>query len=200
MKVSQIPYERVSLEEIEKALPEIVNAVRNAGSADEILKARESYRTLLERFETSASLASMRYTINTADPFYVAENEYYDEISPRVQALDQEYIKAMMASPFRPELEEKLGYVFSDRALLERALTHSSCANERRINKKEDYERLEFLGDAVLELTVSEFLYNNYPQKKEGEMTRTRAALVCKGAGAAFFFDARQGRGYDRWP
>ena len=78
------------------------------------------------------------------------------------------------------ELEEKLGYVFSDIALLERALTHSSCANERRINKKEDYERLEFLGDAVLELTVSEFLYNNYPQKKEGEMTRTRAALVCE--------------------
>lgn len=77
-------------------------------------------------------------------------------------------------------LEEKLGYTFKDKELLLRALTHSSSANERKINKTENYERLEFLGDAVLELTVSEFLYNNYPQKREGEMTRTRAALVCE--------------------
>ncbi len=78
------------------------------------------------------------------------------------------------------QLEKVLGYTFKDRELLQRALTHSSCANERKINKTENYERLEFLGDAVLELTVSEFLYNNYPQKREGEMTRTRAALVCE--------------------
>ena len=77
-------------------------------------------------------------------------------------------------------LEEILGHRFSDRSLLERAMTHSSFANEKKINIKEEYERLEFLGDAVLELVVSEFLYNNYPSKKEGEMTRTRAALVCE--------------------
>ena len=58
-------------------------------------------------------------------------------------------------------LEEILGHRFSDRSLLERAMTHSSFANEKKINIKEDYERLEFLGDAVLELVVSEFLYNN---------------------------------------
>ncbi len=77
-------------------------------------------------------------------------------------------------------LEEKLSYTFKDRELLIRALSHSSYANERKINKKGDYERLEFLGDAVVELVVSEFLFSNYPQKKEGEMTRTRAALVCE--------------------
>lgn len=77
-------------------------------------------------------------------------------------------------------VEELIGYVFSDRKLLEQALTHSSYANEKLINNVGDYERLEFLGDAVLELTVSRFLYENYPKKREGEMTRTRAALVCE--------------------
>ncbi|MBQ3785768.1 MAG: ribonuclease III [Lachnospiraceae bacterium] len=77
-------------------------------------------------------------------------------------------------------LQETLSYTFKDRDLLIRALSHSSYANERKINKKGDYERLEFLGDAVVELVVSEFLFSNYPQKKEGEMTRTRAALVCE--------------------
>lgn len=77
-------------------------------------------------------------------------------------------------------LEQKIEYEFKDKSLIELALTHSSHANERKINKAGDYERLEFLGDAVLELTVSEFLYANYPGKKEGDMTRTRAALVCE--------------------
>ncbi len=76
--------------------------------------------------------------------------------------------------------EEMIDYHFSDRKLLERALTHSSYANEKLINNIGDYERLEFLGDAVLELAVSRFLFENYPEKKEGEMTRTRAALVCE--------------------
>ena len=109
MKVSQLPYERVTIEEVRKSLPEIVAKIRNAASAEEILAAREEYRKLFLRFYTNASLASMRYTINTVDPFYVAENEYYDEISPEAQALQQEYMKAMLESPFRPALEEKLG-------------------------------------------------------------------------------------------
>ena len=77
------------------------------------------------------------------------------------------------------ELEKRIGYVFCDRSLLTQALTHSSYANERKINKTQDYERLEFLGDAVLELTVSDFLFRNYPDLKEGQMTKMRASLVC---------------------
>lgn len=77
------------------------------------------------------------------------------------------------------ELEKRIGYRFQERALLQQALTHSSYANERRINKIEDYERLEFLGDAVLEVTVSDHLFHTYPEMKEGEMTKLRASLVC---------------------
>ena len=79
-------------------------------------------------------------------------------------------------------LEEKIGYSFKDRNLLKRALTHSSYANEQKINKLGDYERLEFLGDAVLELVSSEFIYNKYPDYPEGKLTRIRSSNVCEPA------------------
>ena len=84
--------------------------------------------------------------------------------------LTQEHIK---------ELEDKIGYCFKDKNLLKQALTHSSFVNEQRINKLPDYERLEFLGDAVLQLTTSDLLFRNYPEMREGELTRKRASLVC---------------------
>ena len=76
-------------------------------------------------------------------------------------------------------LEEKLGYSFQNRALLENALTHSSCANESR-GKLQSNERLEFLGDSILGMVVADHLYRNHPDLPEGVLTRTRAALVCE--------------------
>jgi len=73
-------------------------------------------------------------------------------------------------------LQEKMGYYFSDRSKLEEALTHSSYSNEAGLPYSN--ERLEFLGDAVLEITVSSYLYKEFPEKNEGELTRLRAALV----------------------
>lgn len=80
------------------------------------------------------------------------------------------------------ELEQKIRYSFRDKRLLERALTHSSSANERKINKTEDYERLEFLGDAVLELVSSEHIYREHPEMPEGKMTKFRSSIVCEPA------------------
>ncbi|MBE5865553.1 MAG: ribonuclease III [Lachnospiraceae bacterium] len=80
------------------------------------------------------------------------------------------------------DLEERIGYRFQDRGLLKQALTHSSFTNEQKINKTEDYERLEFLGDAVLEMVSSQFLFHTYPQLSEGELTKMRASLVCEPA------------------
>ena len=76
-------------------------------------------------------------------------------------------------------LEEKLGYTFQDRGLLDNALTHSSCANESR-GKLQSNERLEFLGDSILGMVVADHLYRNHPDLPEGELTRTRSALVCE--------------------
>ena len=78
------------------------------------------------------------------------------------------------------KLEEKIGYFFSDKLLLRQALTHSSFANEQKINKSGDYERLEFLGDAVLEVVSSEFLFHKYPDMPEGKLTKLRASMVCE--------------------
>ena len=91
------------------------------------------------------------------------------------------------------ELEHKLGYHFHDRRLLEHALCHSSYANERHWDKLMNNERLEFLGDAVLELATSEFLYQNYPTMPEGEATRTRASIVCEQTLALCARDLRLG-------
>lgn len=78
------------------------------------------------------------------------------------------------------EFEEKIGYHFANEALLKQAFTHSSFTNEMKIHKWMNYERLEFLGDAVLEMVSSEFLYGLYPEKPEGELSKIRASLVCE--------------------
>ena len=78
------------------------------------------------------------------------------------------------------KLEQGLGYTFRNKALLENALTHSSYANENRERHLPDNERLEFLGGSILGFVVAEYLYRNFPDKPEGELTRIRADLVCE--------------------
>ena len=78
------------------------------------------------------------------------------------------------------ELQERIGYTFRREGLLRQALTHSSYANEKHMKKLSDNERLEFLGDAVLEVVSSEFLYQNYPKLPEGDLTKLRASIVCE--------------------
>ena len=75
-------------------------------------------------------------------------------------------------------LQDKINYNFKNDKLLELALTHTSYANE--IKGRESNERIEFLGDAILELISSEYIYLNYPKLSEGEMTKTRAYAVCE--------------------
>ena len=78
------------------------------------------------------------------------------------------------------ELEKKIGYCFKEKLLLRQALTHSSFSNEQKINKYPNYERLEFLGDAVLELISSKFFFVNNPDMSEGQMTKLRSSMVCE--------------------
>ncbi|MGE5614213.1 MAG: ribonuclease III [Bacillota bacterium] len=78
------------------------------------------------------------------------------------------------------ELEAKIKYTFKDKDILLMALTHSSYANEKKHGGLESNERLEFLGDAVLNIITSEYIYGHYPGLSEGEMTKTRASIVCE--------------------
>lgn len=75
------------------------------------------------------------------------------------------------------EFEKNIVYTFKDKSLLKTALTHTSYAHD---NRTQSNEKLEFLGDAILEFVVSEYLYNNYKKLKEGEMTKVRATVVCE--------------------
>ena len=83
------------------------------------------------------------------------------------------------------ELQKNIGYVFRKEELLRQALTHSSYAHEKNLKQLMDNERLEFLGDAVLEVVSSEFLFKNHPEMNEGQMTKLRASLVCEQSLAA---------------
>lgn len=78
------------------------------------------------------------------------------------------------------QLERTIGYTFHNKKLLRQALTHSSYANEKKLGKLGCNERLEFLGDAVLELVSSDVLYARFPKIPEGELTKKRASLVCE--------------------
>ena len=111
MKVSELPYKRVTLEDAASAMQDIISRIKNAESVDEILKAREDYLKFNTEYYTADALSYMRYSINTADEFYVAEKEYYDEIGPQVKSYIVEYSSALLDSPFRKELEEKLSPV-----------------------------------------------------------------------------------------
>ena len=78
--------------------------------------------------------------------------------------------------------EEKIGYEFHNKQLFRQSMIHSSYANEHRLDKLECNERLEFLGDAVLEVVSSDFLIHRFRQSPEGDLTKTRASMVCEPA------------------
>lgn len=77
-------------------------------------------------------------------------------------------------------IEANIGYSFKDKTLLKQAMSHSSFTNEMKRKGLQNYERLEFLGDAVLELITSEFLFENYQKYHEGDLTKLRASIVCE--------------------
>ena len=83
------------------------------------------------------------------------------------------------------DLETAIGYRFKNITLLQNALTHSSYANERWHDSLKSNERLEFLGDSILGMVVAEYLYQNFPDRPEGELTRMRADMVCEKSLAA---------------
>lgn len=84
------------------------------------------------------------------------------------------------------EFENRIGYTFQNKSLLQSAMCHTSYANEHRLGHLGSNERLEFLGDSILSVITAEYLYTTYANRPEGELTRMRAALVCEGALCSF--------------
>lgn len=94
--------------------------------------------------------------------------------------------KKKNSSPALSELEAKIGYTFADKKLLKNALCHSSYANERRSENISSNERMEFLGDSVLSIITSEYLYRTLPERSEGELSNIRREIVDSASLAAF--------------
>ena len=111
MKVSDIEYKRVNFEETAEAVKSCTNDIRTAKNIEQILEAREKYVEKMVEFSTYSALSYMRYTLNTENEFYSGEKEYYDQVEPELQSLQIQYYRAMLESPFRKELEERLSPV-----------------------------------------------------------------------------------------
>ena len=107
--VAQLVYRRVTAEETERCFREFFKAAEHARSAEEVIAARSVLVSGMKEEATARSLCNYRYSMDVRDPFYQAETAYYDEALPRIHALYTRYYKVMLASPFRKELEKKLG-------------------------------------------------------------------------------------------
>lgn len=112
MKVSELEYRRFTAEEFQSAANEAVTRVKAARCVDDVLAARNIYLKALCDYATASALSYMRYSINTADEFYLAEKDYYDEAGPTVQNAALSYANALLDSPLRPQLEKALSPVF----------------------------------------------------------------------------------------
>jgi len=112
MKIKDMPYEHLELDEIRQELQGVLTDIKEAKCHNCVLRARERLLKMLLRYSSNASLCYIRYSCNTADEYYVKEHEYFDEIGPEVQSLLVEYGSALLQSPFRAELEKALSPVY----------------------------------------------------------------------------------------
>lgn len=112
VKIKDLPYKRYTLEEARENFDKFFAAAKNAKCADDVLSARSKYVSVANRaFSTAYSLSNARFTQNTRDEFYDGEVNYYDTVSPAFNGLCVRYVDCMLSSPFRKELEKKLGKV-----------------------------------------------------------------------------------------
>ena len=112
MKFSEMQYVRPDIEKVRADLDAVIAALGSAKSADEQISLYKKADEIKKHTMTMATIASVRHSIDTRDEFYTAENDFMDENSPALQEKIQQILEKMLTSPFRAELEEKLGGLF----------------------------------------------------------------------------------------
>ena len=144
MKFSEMPYTRPDLEELQQQCKDFTAQIRSAQSAQEAADTYRAFDKLTNEVTTNMSLAYVRHTINTKDPYYDAEQTYLDEISPAVSAAAQEVTMALLSSPFRSELEEMLGKIlFTNLEIKVRTMKPEILALMQEENKlQSEYQKL----------------------------------------------------------
>ncbi|RKJ49319.1 M3 family oligoendopeptidase, partial [bacterium 1XD42-8] len=111
MKFCNMPYERVDLKETEREFKILLDDFKSSKSGEEQFQVHQRFYALTDQVETMMTIAQIRHNIDTTDEFYSKEQDYYDEISPKYNNYVIEYVKLINESPFRKELEEKIGSV-----------------------------------------------------------------------------------------
>ena len=106
MKVSEMPYKRITVEEVRADAEKIIEKIKASKSAEELKAARDEYNKISEEVETACALANCRFTLNTRDEFYNGEMDYYDNAMPLLAEIENEYKKAMLDSPYRADAEK----------------------------------------------------------------------------------------------
>ncbi len=128
MKVSELPYERYTIERGQEAFKSVIEKIKSAKSANEVLEVRKQFLKEMEELSTQSSLSYMRWSCNTKDDFYKAEKEYYEQNMPLLSGLQIEYTKAMLETPFKEEIQKALpapvykGYEVTLKSLDERTI------------------------------------------------------------------------------
>ena len=111
MKFHEMPYERVQLPDVTHAYEELIKELQAAKSGEEQFAVHQRYYEMRGHVTTQMTIANIRHDIDMTDAFYEKEQEYYDEIGPEIQNLEQKYRKCLYESQYRAYLEEKIGPV-----------------------------------------------------------------------------------------
>lgn len=111
MKFSEMKYERIDLDVLKTKINELMKEFEAAQSGEEAFEVHKKYYALKDEVSTTIIICRIRYSIDTSDKFYVAENDYYDEIVPEIDSLETKYLQKVFESPYRNYLEEKIGKV-----------------------------------------------------------------------------------------
>ncbi len=190
MKFSNMPYLRPNIEELKANLLNLKNKIKNAEPAADIIAAYKKVESLSVQYSTMGSLAYVRHTINTADEFYDAENDFFDTIGPEVTNAFQEITKEMVKSPFKTELENHYGeLLFKNIEISLRCFSAEIIKLQSEENKlQSEYQKL--IASAKVEWEGEEIplpMLGKYKQSKDREI-RKKAYLK----DATFFESYRQ--------
>lgn len=111
MKFKDMPYKRVDYDKTAEQFKALTKRVKEAKSGEEIWEIHQEYYKVYQNMMDSMTIAEIRHDGNTADPFYAAEKDYYDETAPMLSSLATDYQRALYESPYRSFMEEKIGRV-----------------------------------------------------------------------------------------
>ena len=169
MKIKDMPYVHPDMESVRKQMAEILNGVKNASSADEILALRDRYLEIDKEISTAGTLVNIRYTCNTADEYYVKENDYFDEIGPELSNLQVEIGNALLDSPFRGELEHKLSPLYFQYLELGRKIMSPIIVDDLKEENKivSEYSKMmagmefEFRGEKMSRAMLTGYFKND---------------------------------------